>query len=153
MEVLESPLGSRVKGGPMWSIHRCRCLGIAQCLFAIQEGRGTKRYLRLLRDNYFKSRPNSGRRWTKTLYLVTVDTLVRNDTDRMASINGYTLDFYVGKTLAVPSRGFFVPPPQLKLSQWTIDWKLFGRHTQLFPDEEVIGRHAQQFLHEWLVEQ
>ena len=55
--------------------------------------------------------PIPGEDGQKTLYLVTVDTLVRNDTDRMASINGYTLDFYVGKTLAVPSRGFLYRHP------------------------------------------
>lgn len=64
----------------------------------------------------------------KSLYLVTVDTLVRNDTNRLVSITDYTLDFYVGKTLAGPSPGFFVPKPTLKLSHPTIDWKHFSRY-------------------------
>jgi len=76
----------------------------------------------------------------KSLYLVTVDTLVRNDTDRLVSISDYRLDFYVGKTLAGPSPGFFVPPPTLKLGHPTIDWKHFGRHAQQFVDEELIGQ-------------
>jgi hypothetical protein len=76
----------------------------------------------------------------KSLYLVTVDTLVRNETDRWVSISNYTLDFYVGKTLAGPSPGFFVPPPTLKLGHPTIDWKHFGRHAQQFVDEQIVGQ-------------
>jgi hypothetical protein len=76
----------------------------------------------------------------KSLYLVTVDTLVRNDTDRLVSISDYGLDFYVGKILAGPSPGFFVPPPTLKLGHPTIDWKHFGRHAQQFVDEALVGQ-------------
>jgi len=76
----------------------------------------------------------------KSLYLVTVDTQVRNATDRLVSITDYTLNFYVGKTLAGPSPGFFVPPPTLKLGHPTIDWKHFDRHAQQFVDEELVGQ-------------
>ena len=130
-------------------------MGIVQCLFAAQEGGGTKRYLRLRGDNYFKSRPNFGRRWTKSLYLVTVHTLVRNDTDHLVWISKYGVDFYVGKTLAEPSSGSFVQPPKLQLAHPTIEWKQFGRYIfepkpksyetstsswQYFVDGGVIGQ-------------
>src|SRR5438132_13726364 len=39
-----------------------------------------------------------------------------------------------------PARGFFVPPPTLKLGHPTIDWKHFGRHAQQFVDEELVGQ-------------
>jgi hypothetical protein len=64
----------------------------------------------------------------KSLYLVTVHTLVRNDTDRLVQISKYGVDFYVGKTLAEPSSGFFVHPPKLQLAHPTIEWKHFGRY-------------------------
>jgi hypothetical protein len=93
----------------------------------------------------------------KSLYLVTVHTLVRNDTDRLVWINKYGVDFYVGKTLAEPSSGFFVQPPKLQLAHPTIEWKHFGRYIfepkgyetsrswQYFVDGGVIGqRHHNQ---------
>lgn len=56
--------------------------------------------------------PYPGGDGQKSLYLVTVHTLVRNDTDRFVWISKYGVDFYVGKTLAEPSSGFFVQPPK-----------------------------------------
>jgi hypothetical protein len=76
---------------------------------------------------------------------------VRNDTDHLVWISKYGVDFYVGKTLAEPSSGFFVQPPKLQLAHPTIEWKQFGRYIfepkgyetstswQYFVDEGVIG--------------
>ena len=93
----------------------------------------------------------------KSLYLVTVDTLVRNDTDRLVSISDYRLDFYVGKTLAGPSPGFFVPPPTLKLGHPTIDWKHFGRmHSNLLTkslsDRYTITRNPRRMPNRWQIQ-
>ena len=75
--------------------------------------------------------PMPGRDGEKSLYLVTVDTLTRNDTDRQVSISNYTLDVYVGKTLADAKPGFFVSRPREERSVPTIDWKHFGRFASI----------------------
>ena len=67
--------------------------------------------------------------------------MVRNDTDRVASIRDYKLDFYVGKTLAGPSPVFFVPKPTEKLDHPTIDWKRFDRYAFIQEEDyETLGR-------------
>ena len=88
----------------------------------------------------------------KSLYLVTVHTLLRNDTDQVVEITQYGVDFYVGKTLAEPSSGFFVLLPKLQLAHPTIEWKQFCRYIferkgytstyswQHFLDGGVIGQ-------------
>jgi hypothetical protein len=94
----------------------------------------------------------------KSIYLVTVHTQVRNDTDRVVLISNYWVDFYAGKTLAEPSSSFVVQPPKLQLAHPTIEWKQFGQYIfepkgyenstvlqQWFGDKGVIGqRHHNQ---------
>jgi hypothetical protein len=74
----------------------------------------------------------------KSLYLVTVDTLLRNDTDRVVPITEYKLDFYVGKTLAGTNQSFVVTKPTTKLSHPTIDWKQFDRYIYIRRDYKTL---------------
>jgi hypothetical protein len=70
----------------------------------------------------------------KSLYLVTADTVLRNDTDRVVSISSYILDLYVGKTLTEAKPGFFVSEPTRKRSAPTIAWKHVSRFASIQRD-------------------